>query len=138
MKRLIVLAIGLIAMNVFASCDRTITVNDLPKNAQQFISAYFPGIETLSVKFEDGEYEVVLSNGTEVEFSRKGEWKDVDCHTLPVPAGIIPTAIASYVLEKFPNNFIVKIAKERNQYEVELNNDMDLVFDQNGNFLHVD
>ena len=138
MKRLIVLAIGLIAMNVFASCDRTITVNDLPKNAQQFISAYFPGIETLSVKFEDGEYEVVLSNGTEVEFSRKGEWKDVDCHTLSVPAGIIPTAIASYVLEKFPNNFIVKIAKERNQYEVELNNDMDLVFDQNGNFLHVD
>jgi len=125
-------------MNVFASCDRTITVNDLPKNAQQFLSEYFPGVETLSVKFEDGEYEVVLSNGAKIDFDRKGEWKEVDCHMQAIPSAIIPTAIANYVHEKFPENFIVKIGKDKNRYEVELNNDMDLVFDKNGNFLHID
>ena len=138
MKKIIILALGMISLNLFASCDKFITYHELPQKAQAFIAEHFNGIDVLSVKYDDGEYEVVLANGNEIDFDRAGEWKDVDCHTMPVPAGIVPQAIATYVHEKFPDNFIVQIEKDMNRYKVDLNNDLDLVFDKNGNFLHVD
>ncbi|MCR4965487.1 MAG: PepSY-like domain-containing protein [Bacteroidales bacterium] len=138
MKKIFLVLLGFIAINVFASCDKVITVNDLPQQAQQFLKQHFEGIDPVSVRLDDGKYEVVLKNGTEIEFSRKGEWRDVDCHTTPVPAGIVPDAIANYVATKFPDNFIVKIDRDNRDYEIELNNDIDLTFDLKGNFLHLD
>jgi len=138
MKKIIILLFGLFAINVFASCDRVISVGDLPQNAQQFLQQYFNDINVLSVKLDDGHYEVVLNNGTEIEFNRKGEWKEVDCKTTAVPVGIIPDNITTYVLTNFPDKFIVKIDRDNKDYEIELNNGVDLKFDLNGNFLYAD
>ena len=91
-----------------------------------------------SAKYDDGEYEVILKNGTKIEFTRQGEWKDVDCQTSEVPSSIVPTAIRNYVKTQFPNNFIVKIEVDHNSYDIELDNDFDLKFDKTGNFLYAD
>lgn len=138
MKKILILALGLITLNVFASCDRPVTFNNLPSKAQQFITQHFKGVEVISAKFDDGSYDVYLADGTELEFDRKGEWKDVDCKMRAVPTAIVPTNIANYVKSKFPNNLIVKIEKVFKGYDVELDSDLDLKFDSNGNFIYVD
>ena len=137
MKKLFVLLLGLITLNVFASNDRPITFQQLPQKAQQFITTNFKGVEVLSATVDD-DYEVYLANGTKVEFTLQGEWKEVKCVAGAVPAAIIPAAISKYVKTHFPNTTIVKIDKKYNGYEVELNNDRELKFDKNGNFLAVD
>jgi hypothetical protein len=137
MKKLFVLLLGLITLNVFASNDRPITFQQLPQKAQQFITTNFKGVEVLSATVDD-DYEVYLANGTKVEFTLQGEWKEVKCVAGAVPAAIIPAAISKYVKTHFPNTTIVKIDKKYNGYEVELNNDIELKFDKNGNFLAVD
>ena len=67
-----------------------------------------------------------------------GNWREVDCNTFAIPAGIVPQNIVDFVTTSYPANFIVKISKEYQKYEIELNNHLDLVFDLNGNFLYID
>ena len=108
-----------------------------PQKAQQFINTHFSGVEVLSATVDD-DYEVYLANGTKVEFTMQGEWKEVKCPGAAVPAAIIPAAISKYVKANFPNSTIVKIDKKYSGYEVELNTDLELVFDKNGNFIGID
>ena len=137
MKKLFVLLLGLMTLNAFAVNDRPITFQQLPQKAQQFINTHFSGVEVLSATMDD-DYEVYLANGTKVEFTMQGEWKEVKCPGAAVPAAIIPTAISKYVKANFPNTTIVKIDKKYSGYEVELNNDLELKFDKNGNFIGLD
>ena len=138
MKKLLVLLLGIFTLTAVGCDDRPISFNDLPQQAQQFINQHFNTVGFLSARVDVGEYEVTLNDGTEIDFTRQGEWKKVDCHTTAVPAAIIPAGIKNYVAAQFPNNIIVKIDKDRNDYEVELNNDIDLKFDLKGNFLYAD
>ena len=124
-------------LNVFAVNDRPITFKELPQKSQQFITTHFSGVEVLSVTVDD-DYEVYLANGTKVEFTLQGEWKEVKCPGSAVPAAIVPAAITKYVKAQFPNSAIVKIDKKYRGYEVELNNDLELKFDKDGNFIGVD
>ena len=137
MKKLFVLLLGLMTLNVFAVNDRPITFKELPQKSQQFITTHFSGVEVLSVTVDD-DYEVYLANGTKVEFTLQGEWKEVKCPGSAVPAAIVPAAITKYVKAQFPNSAIVKIDKKYRGYEVELNNDLELKFDKDGNFIGVD
>ena len=124
-------------LNVFAANDRPVTFQQLPQKAQQFINMHFSGVEFLSATVDD-DYEVYLGNGTKVEFTLQGDWKEVKCPGSAVPAAIIPTAISKYVKTNFPNTIIVKIDKKYGGYDVELNTDMELKFDKNGRFLSYD
>ena len=45
----------------------------------EFVKTYFPKASVLIVKPEHDEYEVRLSDGTELEFTRNFEWKKIDC-----------------------------------------------------------
>ncbi len=138
MKKLLVLLLCVAAVNVYAVTDRPVTFAQLPQKAQQFITKHFSGVEFLSGKQDDGEYEVYLTDGTEIDFTATGDWKDVDCHTRAVPAAIVPAAISKYVKAKFPNNTIVKISKKYAGYEIELDNDLELKFGKNGNYIGID
>lgn len=138
MKKTLVLLLCVMALNVYAFADVPVTFAQLPQKAQQFINTHFSSVGFLSAKQDDGEYEVMLKDGTKIDFTLKGDWKDVDCHVRAVPAAIVPAAISQYVKAGFPNNVITKIEKKYNGYEVELNNDLDLQFDKNGNFMGAD
>lgn len=130
--------LSLVAMNVYAFADRPVTFAQLPQKAQQFINKHFSNVGFLSAKQDDGEYEVYLNDGTKIDFTLQGDWKEVDCHTLAVPAALIPSGIAQYMKTHFPNNIITKIEKTYNGYDIELENDMELKFDKNGKFMYAD
>ena len=138
MKKVFVLLLSLVAMNAYAFADVPVTFAQLPQKAQQFISKHFSGVEFLTGKQDNGEYEVRLKDGTEIDFTAAGEWKDVDCHNRAVPASLVPASISKYVKARFANNVIVKISKKYRGYEIELDNDLELRFDKSGNFLSID
>jgi uncharacterized protein YuzE len=122
--------------------DKIIPVELLPAPAKTFVKKYFPQatIEyaTKDTEFMGTTYEVRLSDGTEVDFDKKGNWDNVDCKTKAVPASLVPAAIAQYVKAHYPNTVIVKIDKERGGYEIELSNDLDLKFNSKGKLIGID
>ena len=138
MKKILVILVGVIALSTFVSCDRVVSPEKLPAQAKQFIAAHFNGVDVLSVRKDGFQYDAVLFDGTELEFSHSGQWIKVDCGLNPLPDGILPANTAKYLAAKFPMNFATHVKYEHKRYEVELNNDLDLVFDKNGNFIGID
>lgn len=130
--------IVVLSMNLFAFTDKPITFSQLPEKAQQFVNKHFDGVKVLSVQMDDNEYEVKLADGTEIDFYRDGDWKSVDCGKKAVPYTIVPEPIKTYVLTKYPKNIIVSISYEHGQYEAELDNDIELMFDNNKVFIYED
>lgn len=115
----------------------------LPKAAQTTISNNFKSKVSLVKIDKDfgriSEYEVILGDGTEISFDRNGNWDNVEVNVdKSVPAGFIPKGVAAYVKKTYPGQRIVGIDKERNGYDVELSNGVDMKFDKAGNFLRYD
>ena len=88
--------------------------------------------------FGGTEYDVILVNGTEVEFDSDGKWTEIDCGHNAVPAALIMKPIRDYVAKNYKGLNIVKISVERSKYEVELSNGLDLDFSRSGEFLRID
>lgn len=146
MKKFFLILMSVVAMTAFVSCDdKPVSADKLPGKAKTFLNTYFKGIEVLSVeKEDDGDYDVDLVDGTEVNFKSNGNWKKVDCHGRLVPTGFYPASIDTYVHANCMGNYIEEIEFENNRYNVGLadasgiETDVDLVFDKNGNFIGYD
>jgi hypothetical protein len=129
---------GVFMFGAFASCDRTVSVDKMPNKAKQFIAANFNGVNVLSVQKDGFKYDVVLFDGTSLEFKSNGQWIEVDCGMRPLPAGVLLPTTAQYLSAQFPVNFPTHVKYEHKRYEVEMDNDLDLVFDKNGVFMGAD
>lgn len=143
LSKIMVATAALFASATAASCkDIIISAQQLPAASQKFIQEFFPGA-VIALAKEDRElkkttYEVLLQDGTEIEFNGKGEWDNVDCKRSAVPARLVPTVISDYVQAHYPGQAIVKIDKERYGHEIELANDLELKFDKNGQLIGID
>lgn len=83
------------------------------------------------------EYEVLLSDGTKIDFNNKGEWKSVDCKYSTLPAGIIPDAIVADIAQRYPSQQPYKIEKETGGYEIDIPG-FDLYYSSNGKFIRAE
>lgn len=114
----------------------------VPEAVYAFVKQYFPSatIAGVEIDSEHGgmEYDIYLSDGTEVDFDANNQWDKVDCHTKAVPAALVPQAIATHVKNNYQNMAITKINKEYHGYEIELSNGLDLNFDKSGRFMGID
>ncbi|MDE7388965.1 MAG: PepSY-like domain-containing protein [Muribaculaceae bacterium] len=115
----------------------------LPEAARTTISNHFKSkVSVVKVEKTLGhidEYDVTLSDGTEISFDNKGNWDNIETNVgKSVPSSIIPEAIRKYVAEAQPGTRIVGIDKERKGYEVELSNGVDMKFDKSGRFVRYD
>ncbi len=117
------------------------TPQSLPEAITAFIKQHFPNATIAGVEpdYDHGglEYDVYLSDGTQLDFDANNQWEKVESMK-GVPAFFIPKAIASYVKSSYQNMVITKINKEYHGYEVELNNGLDLSFDNSSRFLGMD
>lgn len=137
MKKLTVIlaAAALLAASApaMAGNDRPINVTELPATSQQFLKTYFQGVEVsfaqLDEEMFDKDYKVVFVDGSKVEFDKQGQWKEVDCQYGEVPSGVVPQQIRDYVAKHFAGRKITKIDRDKRDYEVELDNGLDLKFD---------
>jgi hypothetical protein len=80
----------------------------------------------------------MLADGTKLEFTRSGEWKEVDCRRSSVPTPVIPAAIMKYVKDNYPDVKVLLIERDRNDYELKLSNRLELTFDAKFNIIDID
>ena len=144
MAMIAVMCLGM-PSTMIASADNNATgieANDNHPKITEFVAKYFPQATVLSVIRDDHEWEVMLSDYTKIDFTLNYEWKKVDCeHSTTytvVPAELVPAQISTYVSTSFPNQSIVKIDKDRRDWEIELGNDLELKFDKKFNLIEMD
>lgn len=122
--------------------EQRIEAKDLPSAAQSFIKTHFPEAETVSIaldpKDQYSQYEVSLNNGFDLDFDKNGRWTEIEGHGEKVPDSVVPKPILAYVTANYSDSFIEEISKEASGYKVDLSNDVDLQFDEDGNFTGMD
>lgn len=145
MKQFLLSVIAIIGFVVCAQAKDTY-VHDasvLPKAAQTTIADNFKAkVSVVKIDKDFGrisEYEAILTDGTEISFDRNGNWDNVEvANSASVPVALIPKAIREYVAANQKGQRIVGIDKERNGYDIELSNGVDMKFDKAGAFIRYD
>lgn len=141
---LILASLLLSAMALFADNEKiTRDKSVLPSACRTFLSAYFHQSEISHIKIESNllgtkGYDVILTNGVNVEFDKSGEWKEIEARHAFIPLKVLPDRIADYIRNNFPDNTVISADKDTREYEIKLNNDLELKFDRNGYFKKFD
>lgn len=130
---LIIFAVLMSVMPGFALDKYTIDRNELPNEAQEFLTTHFPNQKVSLVKVDKHllkktDYDVKLLNGTKIDFSNAGKWTCVDCGKNAVPDAILPSAVKKYVTQNHPDLKVVKIEKTTLKYVVYLSDGSELNF----------
>ena len=145
-----ILRILMIAICCMVSCnmvanagnDKPISVNALPAKAQTLLSQHFNGQKVMLATIETGvinkSYDVVLQNGTKLEFDKKGNLTEIDCKQATVPDQLIPQAIKNYLMANYAGQSVKKIEMNKNEYKVELANGLDLTFNKHFQLIDID
>lgn len=119
------------------------TASALPAVAQRVISQHFTSgvslVKTETIMGIVDDYDVILNDGTELSFDRKGVLTDVETSaTSSVPAGLMPAGITRYVKANHAGQRIVGLERQRNGWDVELANGVDIKFNAQGKFQRYD
>lgn len=133
------LASALLFTGITATAQQKIETTELPKGANEFLATHFKGIAVAKAKkdAEHGEkgYEVILADGTEVEFWKDGKYREVDGNDKPIPTAFIDPKILEYVKKNYPGKQITHIDYGHNDVDVDLTGKIDLEFAKDGKFL---
>lgn len=118
-------------------------INILPQAARTLLDKQFKAdvslIKTDKSLGRVSEYEVILTDGTEVTFDRAGNWREVEVgRGREVPKYFTPDALRSYVRKNHSSARIESVERKGSGYEVELSDGTDLRFDASGTFLRYD
>ncbi len=144
MKKLVLLLVCMFSMStvMMADNDKPIQIGQLPTTAQTFITTHFKNAKVALAKQEtelfDKSYDVIFTNGEKVEFNKSGEWTEVSCKINGVPDAIVPQAIKDYVKANYPDARILKIERDRHEYEVKLSNRWEITFDNQMRVIDID
>ena len=143
--RILMIAICcMVSCNMVANAgnDKPISVNALPAKAQTLLYNHFNGQKVMLATIESGivsrSYDVVLQNGTKLEFDKKGNLTEIDCKQGIVPALLIPQAIKNYLKDNYAEQSVKKIEINKKEYEVELTNGLDLTFNKHFQLIDID
>ena len=143
--RILMIAICcMVSCNMVANAgnDKPIAVNALPVKAQTLLSNHFNNQKVMLATIESGvvsrSYDVVLQNGTKLEFDKKGNLTEIDCKQGIVPVQLIPQTIKNYLKDNYSGQSVKKIEMNKNEYEVELTNGLDLTFNKHFQLIDID
>ena len=114
---------------------------EIPTAIKTYIETHFPS-NTIVRAEKDTEnntitYEIYLNENINLEFDSASNIIDVD-GVIQLPNSVIPQSILDYVSVNYPNNVITDWELEFNHQQVELNNNIELEFEMNGNFIRID
>ena len=144
MRILMIAICCMMSFNIVANAgnDKPINVNELPATAQTLLSKHFKGQKVMLATIESGvvsrSYDVVLRNGTKLEFDKKGNLTEIDCKQGIVPSQLIPQPIKNYLKENYRGEAVRKIELNKKEYEVELANGIDLTFNKHFQLIDID
>ena len=144
MKKLVLAVVAMFAMStlVMADNDKPVQVTQLPAKAQTFLNTYFKdakvALATQETELFNKSYDVVFNTGDKVEFDKAGEWTEVRCRQMGVPAQIVPAQIAEYVKTNYPDALILQIERDSREWEIKLSNRWEITFDKQMRVIDID
>ncbi len=126
------------------SADTHVETSSLLQIILTYISENYPGLTIIEAEVEDNSnFEIELSDGTELIFNSEGRFLGVDndeneFDDEEIDPANLPQNILDFISKYFPGVGIEEAERENNgNFEVELENDVELIFDGNGNFLGI-
>lgn len=142
MKRLLIPFLALmIGLPVMAE-NIDISVKDLPGRSQKIIAMAFPDTNVKKATIEKRaslvQYEVRLSGGIKLQFSKTGALTECTCTKGAVPAVLIPEKISEMVSRDYPGNLILSIEHDSKLYEIVLDNGVELSFNSSLRLISAD
>lgn len=143
MKNLPFLLFGAMILTLFTGCDKEIELAqaEIPPEIEQYVFAHFPDHEIIRIiKEKDGfskTYEVLLAGNTVLEFNKKLEIIEIDGAN-KLPNSVIPSKIQEYVQTHHGDNVITDWELQNKTQHVELDNEVELIFNQDHDFLRYD
>ena len=143
MKKFFIIAAScVLSLTACADHYQLIKYSELPTLAQTFIQKHFNQEDISHIERDrEGihyEYNVYLKNATEIDFDHQGNLQSIDCKRTNVPEGIVPEVIMSFISLHHPNLFVIEYVIDYRHQTVELNNEIELIFDREGHFLRMD
>lgn len=123
-----VLAFTAAAFFTFVSCsDKNEEVWDkLPDPIVKFIEQYWPGAYASSYDVDDGEYQVRIANGPELDFDMNYNWTDIDGQGMPLPQVLLydqlPTPLYEYLESGQLTDQVFEMERNNRNYKLELLN----------------
>lgn len=130
---IIVAMVTFLVANLTAD-DKVVSADKLPQQAKDFVAKNFSGKTIQYVEQDFDEFEVQLSDGSEIKFKRNGEWESIKSYN-GIPANLLPAGVGTYLSGNFADEKIFEAEKDWNGFEVKLSNRMEVFFDKNGKHL---
>ena len=131
-------------VGIALKADAKVRVGDLPVEILDFVAREYPELTINKAEEEDnGNFEVELSNGTELIFDANGSFLGIDDDSQEngdfddseIAKEDLLQVILDYIELNYPGVGIDEAELEHNnQYEVELNDDTILIFNMDGDF----
>ena len=143
MKRVtfVAMLLGIFCLTACAKGKQPIALDKLPKPVKTAAMQYYTPDEILFITIDNelckDEYEFTLADGTKIEFYENGQLHKVKSQQ-GVPENLIPANMLKYIKATFPNSIVTEYKNERMMKKIEINNDVDLVFNRKGKFLRID
>lgn len=123
------------------SQDKIVPFSKVPTKIQTYIATHFPSNKVLQSQFDynglSKEYEIILSNNIILKFDRKDSIKEIES-IQELPESVVPTKIYEYLQSNYPTNFVKKWELDNKKQSVKLDNDIELEFTINGEFIRID
>ncbi|MDE7345965.1 MAG: PepSY-like domain-containing protein [Muribaculaceae bacterium] len=135
---LLLIAVMGISLSSCSDNDEPVSSRELPSIAKDFIIVNYPSASIVSVEKDKSEYDVVLSDGTKIEFNKNGDWLEVEAApTKSIPTGFYPYKIDTYLQENFQGLGITEITRVDRGYDVEISTGTELLFAHDGSFIMI-
>jgi hypothetical protein len=134
---------GIFCATLFIGCkDQYFSdPSNLPTKVMDYIETHFPEEEILSIERERefllNNYEVALTNRISLEFDGKNDVRKIESNS-PLPNSVIHPSIRAYVESNYANYRIISWEEENRKQYVELNNDKQIIFNRNNEFLGIE
>ena len=143
MKRILIALISLMAVvGISKADDRQIKFERLPAAAQKFVKTNFADNTVVFVTKDDDliapDYEVVLDNGTVLQFSSAGSLEKIEAFRTGVPQNLVPEKINHYVSANYPGATYREYEQDRGKHEVKLSNGLELTFNSGFTLIEID
>ncbi|MBK6967535.1 MAG: PepSY-like domain-containing protein [Bacteroidales bacterium] len=131
------------ATTFISAQDKVVPYSQIPSGIKSFITTHFPKhsvaqseIDTEGLGFSK-QYEINLNDGTELKFNNKNQIIAIEGKS-KLPESVIPEKIRKYIATNYPNNAITDWEIDGKNQQISLDNDLELEFNKNGDFVKID
>ena len=127
----------------FAGCeeDSDSGLYNIPNEIEAYVDQYFPDQSVIQAMLDlegpESNYELLLDNFIKLEFNVEKAIFEIDSN-VKLPDSVIPATILDYIASNYQGHYVTCWEMETGHQQIQLNNQLELDFDLEGQFLRLD